>query len=45
MSHESYKLSRHLCSADDFLGRKPGRSFTAFDPDGWLLRDSVTITT
>ena len=27
-------LSGHLCSADDFLGRKPRRSFTAFDPDG-----------
>ena len=45
MSHESYKLSGHLCSADNFLGRKPGRRFTALDPYGWLLRDSVTITT
>ena len=45
MSHESYKLSGHLCSADDFLGRKPRRSFTALNPDGWLLRDSVTTTT
>ena len=33
-----------MYSVDDFLGRKPGLRFTALDPDGRLLRDSVAIT-
>ncbi len=28
-----------------FWGESQGAVVTALDPDGWLLRDSVTITT